>query len=158
MAMSLSKLSRSKILRPFVAAGAACLLLSSTVVAAEYASVKKDNVNVRSGPSTGKPVFMELFAGYPLKILQRQGEWAKVSDYEGDTGWIHTSLIGKNNTVIINAKKSVNMRSGPSTQSPVVADVERGVVMTKIDQKGKWLQVKHSGGTIGWIYKPLLWP
>ncbi|WP_267313738.1 SH3 domain-containing protein [Desulfosediminicola flagellatus] len=101
---------------------------------------------------------MELFKGYPLKVLAKKGEWAQISDFEGDTGWIHTSLIGKNDTVIVNAKKSVNMRSGPSTKSPVVADVERGVIMTKVDQKGKWIQLKHSSGTVGWIYQPLLWP
>lgn len=156
--MSLSTFLRSKVIPSFVAAGAACVFLASPAVAAEYVSVKKDSVNVRTGPSTSNPVYMELFAGYPLKVVNRQGEWAKVTDYEGDTGWIHTSLIGKNNTVIINAKKSVNMRSAPSTQSAVVADVERGVVMSKVGEKGKWMQVKHSGGTVGWIYKPLLWP
>ena len=156
--MSLSIFLRSKVIPTVAAAGAVFAVLASPVGAAEYISVKNDNVNVRTGPSTDNPVYMELFAGYPLKVVSRQGEWAKISDYEGDTGWIHTSLIGSNNTVIVNAEKSVNMRSGPSTQSPVVADVERGVVMTKISEKDKWIEVKHSGGTVGWIYKPLLWP
>lgn len=145
-------------LRSVIVAGSLGLLMAAPVYAAEYVSVKKDNVNVRTGPSTKDPVYMELFAGYPLKIIERGGEWVKISDFEGDTGWIHKSLIGKNDTVIINAKKSVNMRSGPSTTSPVVADVERGVIMKKVGEKGKWLQVRHSGGTAGWIYKPLLWP
>lgn len=144
--------------RSIIVAGSLGLFMAAPVCAAEYVSVNKDNVNVRTGPSTKNPVYMELFSGYPLKVIQRSGEWAKISDFEGDSGWIHKSLIGKNDTVIINAKKSVNMRSGPSTKSPVVADVERGVIMKKIGEKGKWLQVRHSGGTSGWIYKPLLWP
>ncbi len=155
--MSVHTFLRSKT-RAIIAAGATCLLLSTPALAAEYVSVTKDNVNVRSGPSTNKAVYMELFQGYPLKVLKRDGEWVQISDFEGDTGWIHKSLIGKNNTVIINASKSVNMRSGPSTSSAVVADVERGVIMTKLGEDGKWLKLKHSSGTVGWIYKPLLWP
>lgn len=144
--------------RSFIAAGVTCIFLVTPAYATEYVSVKSDNVNVRTGPGTDNAVYMELFKGYPLKVLKKQGEWAQISDFEGDSGWIHSSLIGTNDTVIINAKKSVNMRSGPSTSSPVVADVERGVIMTKISEKGKWLQLKHSSGTVGWIYKPLLWP
>ncbi len=132
--------------------------MMTPVYAAEFVSVSSDNVNVRTEPNTTSPVYMELFKGYPLKVEKKQGEWVQISDYEGDSGWIHSSLIGKNDTVIINAKKSVNMRSGPSTTSAVVADVERGVIMSKVSENGKWVQVKHSTGTIGWIYSPLLWP
>lgn len=144
--------------RALLTAGTTCLLLSSPALAEEFVTVTKDNVNVRSGPSTSNPVYMELFAGYPLKVLKQDGDWMQISDYEGDTGWIHKSLVGKNDTVIVNAKKSVNMRAEPSTTSAVIADVERGVIMTKIGEDGKWLKLKHSSGTIGWIYKPLLWP
>lgn len=142
----------------FLTAGAACMIFATSALAVEYVSVKTDKVNVRTGPGTGNPIYMELFEGYPLKVLSKKGEWLKITDYESDSGWIHASLVEKNNTVIINTNKSVNMRSGPSTQNPVVADVERGVVMTKVSTKGKWLQVRHSSGTVGWIYKPLLWP
>ena len=60
--------------------------------------------------------------------------------------------------MIVNAQKSLNMRSGASTKDSIVADVERGVVLTKIETKGKWTKVRHSSGTTGWIYSPLLWP
>lgn len=145
-------------IRTTIATGICCLLLSTAASGAELVTVTKENVNVRTGPGTTNPIFMELFKGYPLKVLEWKGEWAQITDYEGDSGWIHKSLIGKNNTVIINAKKSVNMRSGPSTTSPVIAEVERGVIMTTISEKGKWMQLKHSSGTVGWIFKPLLWP
>jgi len=147
-----------KLLSVTVILVSACLLFYSNGIAAEFISVKKDNVNVRTGPSTDNPVSMELFAGYPLKVVKKQGDWLKVSDFENDFGWIHKSLVTKGDTVIINAKKSVNMRSGPSTKDSVVADVERGVVLTRITKKGKWTQVRHNSGTVGWVYNPLLWP
>ena len=130
----------------------------SAAVSAEYVSVKGDNVNVRTGAGTNYEVSMELFKGYPLKVLSTQGEWLKIVDFENDQGWIHQSLVTDGNTVIVNGNKNVNMRAEPSTTSTVIATVDRGVVMTKLETQGKWLKLKHSTGLIGWIYKPLLWP
>ncbi len=132
--------------------------ISLSAQAAEFVSVKSDNVNVRTGPNTNKPIYMELFRGYPLKVLSRKGDWLQISDYEKDNGWIHSSLVEQNSTVIVNAKNKVNLRSKPSTKSSIVASIERGVVLTKITSQGKWVKVKHSGGTQGWIYGPLTWP
>lgn len=131
---------------------------TAPVLAAQFLSVTVDNANVRVGPGKNYQVVMELFAGYPLKVLKKQGEWYKVSDYENDSGWIHRSIVRPNNTVIVNAKKSLNMRSGPSTKNKIIADVERGVVLQKLEVKGKWTKVRHDGGTTGWIYNQLLWP
>ncbi len=127
-------------------------------VAAQSVSVKKDNVNVRTGPGTNFPVYMELFKGYPLQVIQTKGDWIQVRDFEDDKGWIFNKLVVPGNTVIINGKKSINMRAKPSTSGTVVATVDRGVVLTKVSTQGKWTKVKHSQGTMGWIYNPLLWP
>lgn len=134
------------------------VLFSSAALAAEYLSVTTDNANVRTGPGTNYPASMELFKGYPLQVLKKEGEWYKIADFEKDSGWIHESIVKKCDSVIVNAKKSLNMRAGATTKDAVVADVERGVVLTKIETKGKWTKVKHSSGTTGWIYNPLLWP
>jgi len=136
----------------------ALFLIPSLCFGAKVVSVKKDNVNVRSGPGTEFPVAMELFKGYPLKVVQEKGDWLKVSDFENDSGWIYSSLVKPGSTVIVNGKKSINMRSKPNTTASIVAVVDRGVVLTKISSKGKWVKVKHSQGTTGWIYSPLLWP
>ena len=145
-------------LKKIFAMSSLALFCATSTFAANYLSVTTDNANVRTGPGTNYPVAMELFQGYPLKVLKQQGEWYKITDYEKDTGWIHDSIVKDKDTVIVNAKKSLNMRSGPSKNNPVVADVERGVVLKKISTEGNWTKVRHSSGTIGWIYTPLLWP
>ncbi|MGB3211978.1 MAG: SH3 domain-containing protein [Desulforhopalus sp.] len=147
-----------KQIKSFFVFGCACLLASSAAFAADYVSITTDNANVRTGPGTNYPASMELFQGYPLKVEKQEGEWYKITDFENDSGWVHDSIVKKSNTVIVNSKKSVNMRSGPSTKDSIVADVERGVVLTRITEQGKWTQVSHSSGTTGWIYSPLLWP
>lgn len=136
----------------------AMVLFSASPLNAETVSVLKDGANVRTGPSTTDQVAMELFQGYPLKVLEKKGDWIKISDFENDTGWISKTLVGPGNTVIVNAQKTINMRSEPSTTATIVANIERGVVLTKISAKGDWVKVKHAKGTEGWISKSLLWP
>lgn len=136
----------------------ALVLLGTSTVYAETVSVMKDGTNIRTGPSTNDQVAMELFQGYPLKVVEKKGDWLKISDFENDTGWIYKTLVGPGNTVIVNAQKAINMRSEPSTSSAIVANIERGVVLTKVSTKGDWVKVKHTKGTEGWIHKTLLWP
>jgi len=134
------------------------LTFSSTLFAAQFITVAKDNVNVRTGPGTDNPIHLQLFDGYPLKVIDKQGSWYKVIDFENDTGWIESSLTRSNDTVIINAKTNANMRSKPSVSSEIVATVDRGVVLKKIGIQGGWIQVRHSSGVSGWIYGKLVWP
>lgn len=149
---------KKKLVKMFFTLGCTCLLTATSAFAAEYLSITTDNANVRTGPGTNYPASMELFQGYPLKVEEKKGDWYRVTDYENDSGWVHDSIVKKGDTVIVNAKDSINMRSGPSTNDAVVADVERGVVLTKLSENGKWAKVRHSGGTTGYIYAPLLWP
>jgi SH3-like domain-containing protein len=135
-----------------------CIFVAAPAFAAQFLSVITDNANVRTGPGTKYPVTMELFDGYPLKVLKIEGEWYKVEDFEKDTGWIHQSIVKENDTVIVNARKSLNMRAKPSTKAQIVADVERGAVLTRLSSENKWTEVRASTGKTGWIYSPLLWP
>jgi len=136
----------------------AIVLLSASTLNAETVSVLKDGANVRTGPSTNDQIAMELFQGYPLMVVEKKGDWIKVSDFENDTGWINKTMVGAGNTVIVNAQKTINMRAEPATSAAIVANIERGVVLTKISTKGDWVKVKHAKGTEGWISKTLLWP
>ena len=73
---------------------------------------------------------MELFTGWPVKVLSTKGNWYQIVDYEDDKGWIFHTLVKKNDTVIVNVQKTGNMRSGPGKNNAVIAEVERGVVLT----------------------------
>jgi SH3-like domain-containing protein len=55
--------------------------------------VKRDNCNVRSGPSTDNDVSFVAERGIPFKVLKRQGAWVQIQHADGDTGWIHKNLI-----------------------------------------------------------------
>jgi SH3-like domain-containing protein len=130
---------------------------SANALGAEYGSVSKDGVNIRSGPDTNAEVYWEVFKDFPLKVLQKKNDWAKVEDFEGDTGWIYAPLLNAKKTVIIKVKKA-NIRVGPGENYEIVASALYGVVFTPGKTDGDWVQISHADGTTGWISKSLIWP
>ena len=128
----------------------------TSALAGEYVSVIKDGVNLRSGPNTNAEILFQLPAGYPLEILSKEGQWLKVSDYEGDKGYITESLVDKSTHVIVKVKEC-KVRSGPSVKDQVVGNGVKDVIFTKTEQKGDWIKVTHPDLT-GWVHKDLVWP
>lgn len=59
------------------------------------AVVKKDNVNIRSGPGTNysKKYFGPAMKYDSFKVKKINGSWVKVLDEFGDTGWIFRKLV-----------------------------------------------------------------
>jgi len=139
------------------AAAVVMLILASPVLAAEYASIAKNDATVRSGPDIKKEALWTLFKGYPVQIVTRKGNWAQIVDFEGDKGWIATSLLSKEKTAIIKVS-SANLRTGAGTDYEIVAEAKQGVVFKTVASEKGWVKVKHADGTIGWVLGKLLWP
>ena len=133
------------------------LSLSAVGHAAEYVSVKKDAVNIRSGPSTKSKVIWQVFEGFPLQVKKREGKWANIVDFEGDEGWIYETLLTEKKSVIVNVE-TANMRSGPSTDDNIVATVKKGVVFEPLEMNGAWMKVRYKDEFSGWMHNSLLWP
>lgn len=131
--------------------------LAGTTQAAEYVTVIKDGVNVRSAPSTSAEIHWEVFKNFPLKVITRKGDWVNTEDFEGDTGWIYGPLLQKKRQVIIRVKKA-NLRVGPGKNYEISASALYGVVFTPGRTDGEWLQVTHMDGTRAWVHKSLVWP
>ncbi|TFG37503.1 MAG: peptide-binding protein, partial [Desulfobacterales bacterium] len=62
---------------------------------AKMVSIAGDMVNMRSGPSNNYEVVWELGQGYPLSVIDQQGDWLKVADYEGDIGWVQKDQVAE---------------------------------------------------------------
>jgi SH3-like domain-containing protein len=133
------------------------LSLAAVPLAAEYVSVKKDGVNMRSEPNTQSNVIWQVFESFPLEVLERQGKWAHVVDFEGDKGWIYSPLISSKKTVIVNVDIA-NMRAGSSTEDAIIATVKKGVVFDALEMKGDWIKVRYKNEITGWMHNSLLWP
>ena len=55
--------------------------------------VKGNNCNVRSGPGTNYDILFKSEFGVPYKVSQQKDKWLKIEHADGDSGWIHRSLV-----------------------------------------------------------------
>lgn len=132
------------------------MALSVSAWGGEYLSVARDGINLRSGPGTKTDVLFELPLGYPLEVIGKEGQWVKVTDYEGDKGYIQETLLTKTPHVIVRVKEC-NIRSSPGTNAPVVGNSVKDVIFQKVEQKGDWVKISHRELT-GWVHRSLVWP
>lgn len=132
------------------------ILLTGSFAMAERLSVSSRIANIRSGPGTDYEILWKVESYYPIVVLKKSGSWINFRDFEGDEGWIHTSLVRKKPTVIT-IKNKCNVRTGPGTNHEVIFTVENGIPFLIIGRQKSWIQIKHADGDRGWIHKSLVW-
>ncbi len=132
------------------------LFVCSSTAMAERRAVSVDAANIRSGPGTKYDILWKIGKYHPLNILKKSGSWYQFSDFEGDKGWVHKSLIRKIPAVITKINKS-NVRSGPGTGDKILFAVDKGIPFKILKRKGNWIRIEHSDGDKGWIHKSLVW-
>ena len=123
---------------------------------AERLTVKTTIANIRSGPGTQYDVLWQAERYYPIQVLRTSGPWYYFSDFEGDTGWIHRSLLARIPSVITHKDKA-NVRSGPGAKYKIRMQIGKGIPFRVLGRKDNWVHVKHGDGDEGWIYSSLLW-
>ncbi len=123
---------------------------------AEMVSVDRELVRLRAGAGTHHDALWELTRGYPLQVLQRQGSWLQVQDFEKDTGWIYRPLVARNKPHVIVTGKTVNLRGTASARGAVVGKASYGDVLRALGRRGDWVHVETSQGK-AWISRALVW-
>jgi uncharacterized protein YgiM (DUF1202 family) len=78
--------AKSKPSTPVVAPGTPSTVPSSTV--AGVAVVKMNGVNFRMKPSSSAKLIRGLKEGEKVTIILQDGQWFKVKDAKGKTGWV----------------------------------------------------------------------
>jgi SH3-like domain-containing protein len=124
--------------------------------AGERLAVSVSIANVRSGPGTNYDILWQVNKYYPITVIKKVGSWLRFIDFEGDKGWLKSTLVHKISSVIT-TKEDCNIRSGPGTKYSIVFKAERGVAFKVLKRKDSWIQVQHADGDKGWIYKSLVW-
>jgi SH3-like domain-containing protein len=133
------------------------LILFLDTAFAERVCVSAISASSRRGPGERyEIVWDKMDKNYPLEVLNKNGNWYYVKDYENDTSWIHKSFVGTWETVIT-SKDRVNVRSGPGSDQPMVFMVDKGVPFRVLKREGSWLQIQHSDGDAGWIHERMTW-
>lgn len=121
-----------------------------------YASLRANEVNVRTGPGVRYPVkWVFVRRDLPIEIIAEFSTWRKIRDWQGTEGWVHRSMVSGKRTVIITDAVQV-MRREPSRWAPAVARVEAGVVAHILECGVDWCRVE-AGGFSGWVKHGQFW-
>lgn len=148
--------------RRWLAATATALALLTTtlapamVQAREFVSVKGNTLNVREKPTARSAMLWELGKGYPLQVVQRQGQWLRVRDNESTLGWVHAPLTGKTPHMVVTAR-TANLRAGPGQNHRVVGKLDELEVVRTLKKQGSWAHVQRDSGQKGWVARSLAW-
>jgi len=122
----------------------------------KFLSLKKNEVNLRQGPSFKYPIKLIYKKKYlPILILDKSGPWRKIKDFENNTGWIHVALLSKKKSSI-NIKNNSILYKKPTIYSKPIAKLESGRLVLVKKCKDKWCKVVSDKYT-GWVFINTLW-
>lgn len=125
-----------------------------------FVALGAKEVNMRAGPGSQYPIkWLYRRPGYPLLVEAEFDIWRKVRDHEGDTGWIHGSLLSGRRMVVIagvGSERVHTLYESPHPASVPVLKVEDGVMGELRKCRAGWCEVGIEGKR-GWLPAAELW-
>ena len=109
----------------------------NVLYAGERLAVKVEAANIRSGPGTGYAVLWQVGRYHPLNVIQKKGDWYKLRDFEGDTGWISKGLVGKMEKYATSYRQAVAMRKGYRGLAPISKIKQEQLIRTFQNEPGR---------------------
>ncbi len=129
--------------------------------------VCEEVANVRVGPNKDNDVAFQLERGTKVTATELDGHWVKVKTAEGKMGWAAAWVVNfvppgegitaKEGSETVNvhvgwvARPKVNLRSGPSEDSPRIGEAELSTRVIIVGQEGNWYKVAMDNGEVGWM-------
>ena len=138
----------------------AILFFSMSVHATEYASLKKDQVNLRTGPGDRYPImWVYQERNFPVEVLGSYEIWRQIREKDGTVGWVHQNMLKKTRFVLIEKESSLLKKAEP--ESATVAIVQPGVI-AKVEScpLGPYCKITVSdeiNTKTGWFLRSNLW-
>jgi SH3-like domain-containing protein len=122
-----------------------------------FASLRSDEVNVRTGPGTRYPIdWVFKRKGMPVEIVAEYENWRKIRDWQGASGWVHQNLLTGKRSFIIPAK-TASLHKTPAIAAEVIAKLEPEVMGEIRSCTGDWCRVRVTGGVTGWLERTEIW-
>jgi SH3-like domain-containing protein len=121
-----------------------------------FASLRADEVNVRTGPGPRYPVeWVFVRRNMPVEIVAEFDTWRRIRDWQGTEGWAHKSMLSGRRTVMMQGEVRT-LRREPTKDSPAVARAEPGVVGNLEACDNSWCRIEV-GGFEGWLKLGEFW-
>ena len=124
-----------------------------------YASLKTDDINMRSGPGARYPVLWTYKRReLPVRIEREFDVWRLVEDMDGVKGWVNGATLTGRRTLVITGTEPRTLRSDASDDSEAVAILKPGVVgrIRRCDASSPWCEVQ-AGDYRGFLPRNAFW-
>ena len=103
-----------------------------------FASLRSDEVNVRTGPGARYPIeWVFKRKTMPVEIVAEYENWRKIRDWQGASGWVHQSLLTGKRTFIIPSRQAPLLKT-PASSAELVARLDPEVM--------GWERISGGGG------------
>ena len=121
-----------------------------------FLSLKKNEVNLRQGPSFEYPIKFTYKKKYlPVVVIDKSETWKQIKDFKNNTGWIHVSQLSTKKSAINNKNNSIVYKR-PTIYSKPIVKLEKGRLVLIKKCKQVWCKIA-TGRYKGWILKKYLW-
>lgn len=122
-----------------------------------FVTIKFDEVNARTGPAVDCPIeWVFITKGEPVEIVAEYDSWRKIRDIKSEGGWVHSSVLSGNRSVVITSKNVMPLLSNPADYDNIVVKVSPGLRCTLLKCKKEWCQINCITYK-GWIARKYLW-
>lgn len=120
----------------------------------EYGFVIVSVVNIHREPGYRSEVVTQSLLGEKLTIIDRNGSWLKVSQWDGYEGWIDSFGVTEKETPVGEYRTVADLFSRVYAEkdksSPILRDLIFGNKLVVLDKDGDWSRVVLPEGTKGW--------
>ena len=122
-----------------------------------WGSLKYKKTYLRTGPSKeNKVLWTYKKKGLPLRIIRKRGDWYYVEMVDKEKGWVNSSQVSTKRTIIVIAEDLMPLRENSSTNSRIIAKVEKNAVGDLLKCERIICEIDFYDVT-GFVKKEFLW-
>jgi SH3-like domain-containing protein len=122
-----------------------------------YVTIKFNEVNARTGPTKDCPIeWVFIKKSEPIEVIAEYDQWRKIRDINGEGGWVHSSVISGNRSVVFIANNTMPLLSSPGKYDQVVAKITPQIRCSLQKCEKDWCKV-NCRSYKGWIARKFLW-
>ena len=122
-----------------------------------WGSLKYKKTYLRTGPSKeNKVLWTYKKKGLPLRIIRKRGDWYYVEMVDKEKGWVNSSQVSTKRTIIVIAEDIMPLRENSSTNSRIIAKVEKNAVGDLLKCERIVCEIDFYD-VIGFVKKEFLW-
>jgi SH3-like domain-containing protein len=126
-------------------------------VVRRYVSLARSEVNMREGPSFDHKVkWVYHREGLPMLVVAQYDIWRRVQDSDGATGWMQSTMLSAQRTVVVTAAKPAPLQDNTRKGAHVSAYMAPGVVARVQTCTRDFCEI-ITAGAVGWIDKKYIW-